>query len=250
MPYIRKTTKIKNRIYRSHVYSARYGDKTIPAKKVKPTRDAVKRVHDRERIQKLNWLIELNFEAGDWSVTLTFRRENRTSDKKELQKIKKDFLKELRKLYKKSGTDFKYILVVEKLKTCVHIHMLINNIPDIGKHVQSIWNFGRVYMSPMYDSENGFEQLASYLLKESTSGNREKGEMNYTRSRNLDTPKTKVEVMPARKWKDEPSPPKGYYLVKDSLITGVNHWGYMYQAYVFEKIPERGEKNRGTFRKL
>lgn len=226
--YIRKMTKVRDRVYVEKVFSARYGDQSIPGPRKKLTRDAVKRSQAKERAKKLQWLIEENFELGDWSVTLTFRKENRTTDKEVLKGIKAELMKELRKLYRKAKTELKYIIVTEKLKSCVHFHVILNDIPKLAKELTRIWTYGRVYTSSLYESDDGFAQLASYLIKEE----KEKGEQSYTRSRNLRVPETKVEVIDSKQWRKEPKPKKGYYIQKGSITDGIsNLTGYRYQYY-------------------
>lgn len=235
MPYIKKTTKIKNKIHVEKVYSARYGKNTIPGPKEKMTREAVQKVNERNRIKKLAWLIELNFELGDWHAVLTFRRENRTTDKKRIREIRTEFLKVLRKLYKKAGMELKYIIVVEHLKTTVHFHAILNDLSGFGKMIRQAWTQGNVSLSPLYESADGFMQLASYLLKEAGTGEKQKGEQVYTRSRNLKIPETTIEVIQSKKWRREPKVPKGYYMEKGSYYEGINVYGYLQQYYTLVK---------------
>lgn len=242
MPYLKKITRVRNKLYVEKVYSARYGKNTIPGPKQKKTREAVRKVNERNRIKKLSWLIEENFEAGDWHVVLTFRKESRTTDQMRIREIRKEFLKALRKIYRKAGEELKYIIVIEHLKTTVHFHAILNDIPKFGKRIREAWTWGNVNLSPLYESEGGFMQLASYLLKE--AGEKEKGEQTYTRSRNLHIPETTVEVIKSRKWRKEPKALKGYYIEKNSLYEGINDWGYWQQYYTLVKI-EGKEKDDG-----
>lgn len=235
MPYIKKTTKIKNEVHIEKVYSARYGKNTIPGPKEKVTRESVKKVNERNRIKKLGWLIALNFEPGDWHAIFTFRKENRTMDRARIREIRKDFLKLLRKLYKKAEAELKYIIVVEHLRTTVHFHAILNDVPGFGKIIREAWTLGNVSLSPLYESDDGFMQLASYLLKEAGTGEKEKGEQTYTRSRNLQVPITTTEIIDSRKWRKEPKAPKGYYIKKGSFREGINTWGYLQQYYTLVK---------------
>lgn len=241
MPYIRKTTRIKDKIYRTHMYSARYGDKTVPGPKKKHTKESVKKSQERERLKKLSWLIELNFEPGDWHVTLTFKKDCRTTDKKKINEIKKELFKQIRKVYRKEKQEFKYIVVVEKLKTCVHLHMIVNDVAGLSKMLPQTWKYGRVYMTPLFDAPCGFSQLASYLLKEVAAGERERGEQAYSRSRNLKMPETVTEVIRADRWLREPKAPKGFMLDKNSLYSGIDTRGYLYQTYRFIRLDKEND---------
>lgn len=241
MPYIKRITKVRNKIYVEKVYSARYGKNTIPGPKEKKTREAVRKVNERNRIKLLGWIIEENYEPGDWHVILTFRKENRTTEKQRIREIRKEFLKALRKMYKKAGAELKYIIVVEHLKTTVHFHVILNDIPGFGKIIREAWTLGNVSLSPLYESTDGFMQLASYLLKEAGTGEKEKGEQAYTRSRNLKVPETTIEIIQSKKWRKEPKAPKGYYIEKGSYYEGINTYGYLQQYYTLVKY-EREEE--------
>lgn len=233
MPYLKKTTKVGNRIYVEKVFSARYGKRTIPGPKKNKTDAAVKKQQQREREKKLRWLIEANFVPGDWHVTLTFRKDCRTTDREKIKAIKKEFMNALRKIYKKEGKELKFVCVTEKLKTCVHFHVVLNDIPHLAKEVTCAWKYGRAYTSSLYESDDGFKQLASYMIKE----DHVKGEQSYSRSRNLIIPETKVEVISAKKWTKEPKAKKGYYIQKGSVKDGISEiTGYQYQYYTMIKI--------------
>lgn len=241
MPYIKKITKIKNKIYIEKVYSARYGKNTIPGPKEKKTKESVRKVNEKNRIKKLAWLIELNFEPGDWHVVFTFRKENRTTDRNRIREIRKELLKALRRIYRKAGVELKYIIVIEHLKTTVHFHAILNDIPKFGKQIREAWTYGNLNLSPLYESDDGFMQLASYLLKEAGTGEKEKGEQTYTRSRNLKIPVTTVEVIKSKKWRKDPKVPKGYYMEKGSFYEGINPWGYLQQYYTLVKYEQEEE---------
>lgn len=234
MPYLKKTTKIKNKLYIEKVFSARYGKNVTPGPKRKKTRESVKKVNQRNRIKRLGWLIDLNYEPGDWHVVLTFRKENRTTDRNQIRDIRKEFLKRMRRIYRDGGAELKYIIVLEHLKTTVHFHAILNDIPKFGRKIRDAWTWGNVYLSPIYDAGRGYMQLASYLLKEA-GAEKEKGEQTYTRSRNLQVPVTTTEVIRSRKWRSDPKAPKGYYVEKGSFYEGINTWGYLQQYYTLVK---------------
>lgn len=236
MPHIKKTTKVRDRIYVQKCYSARYGKHTIPGEKKKQTKESIRQNQQRQRVKKLSWLIEENFEPGDWHITLTFKKENRTKDKDRLQEIWKYFMKELKKAYKKEDVELKYIKVCEHLTTSVHYHLILNDLPMIQKVLPKIWKQGRVNFAPLYDSDDKFLQLASYLVKEKGNGEKEKGTMSYTHSRNLRVPETKVEIVKSMKWRKDPKPIKGYYVEKSSVYSDYDANGYWYQNYTMVKI--------------
>ena len=66
---------------------------------------------------------------------------------------------------------------------------------------------------------------------------------SYSRSRNLAVPRAEKETIYSRRWRQEPKPEKGWYIVSDSVVNGINPvTGYPYQHYMMVKIPEGGGK--------
>ena len=248
MPYIKKTTKTKKSIYVEKVYAPRYGKHTIPGPKQKKTKESVKRVNDRNRIKKLARLIENNFDPGDWHITFTFRKEERTSDPDEISSIKSKLTQKLKRFYKKADQEFRWVFVVEHLKTTIHFHMILQDLPGLGKAVRAIWEKGSVYLTPLYDDGTGYQKLAEYLCKEKSTGEKGRSIQAYSCSRNLERPDTKVEVIKSLKWSQEPKPIKGYYVDKKTVYQGIDDWGYLQQFYTLRKIEDE-KKNDSRHRK-
>ena len=119
MPYLIKITDLPYKREVEKVHSSRYGKKVKPAPKSKPTKEEVEKVNERNRIKKLRRKIEMNFDFGDYHTVLTYRKEERP-EPAEAKTILKDFLKELRKLYRKLGEELKYIVVTEYETTAIH----------------------------------------------------------------------------------------------------------------------------------
>lgn len=222
-------------------HSGNYG---APGKKRQPksrdTPEDVKRVNERQKVRKVWRLILANFKRGDWHLILRYR-DKPMEPKRTLQR----FLGKMRRECKKRGIPFKYIAVTEIGKRGgVHHHMVIEDLPGIQDMVKKSWEEGSTYWADLYESEDSFETLAEYLVKKTTK--EEIPGCSYSTSKNLIIPKPRVEKRPARTWRENPKPKKGFYIVKDSLVNGINPiTGAPYQRYVMKRIRGRGDPDGG-----
>ena len=58
------------------------------------------------------------------------------------------------------------------------------------------------------------------------------------RSKNLEKPKVKTEILKPSEWRDYIQPPKGYYVETDSVVEAVSDEGYPYRFYRLIRIEE------------
>lgn len=218
------------------------------APKRKRTPEEVARQNHRNRVRKVQRLIIANFHKGDWHLILTYRKDLRPATVQEAKGVLKKFLDDMRKAYKKAGYPFKYICVTERgRKGACHHHLIIEDIANLELNTKNLvmkfWDRGRGRFSPLY-LEGEFECLAEYITKEET---KEEGQgCSYSRSRNLIVPKPKKEIIRRKTWRKNPKPKKGYYIVPDSVVNGINPvTGYPYQRYTMRKYaPEEGTHER------
>lgn len=221
------------------------GNYGAPGKKRQPkTRDTpedVKKVNARQRARKVWRLILANFRKGDWHLILRYR-EKPEDPKRELQ----GFLKRMRRDCKKAGIPFKYIAVTEIGRHGgAHHHLVIEDFPRVQSLVKRNWEEGSTFWADLYESEDNFEKLAEYLVKKTTKEN--VPGCSYSTSKNLIIPKPRVEKRQAREWRETPKPKKGFYIVKDSIVNGINPvTGTPYQRYLMKRITkERGDPGGG-----
>lgn len=211
-----------------------------------------------EQIEKINELnaeaklarkINANFTEGDFHLILTYKKELRPLPHQAKKNIC-EFMRNMRREYKKFGAEFKYIQVTEYETTAIHHHLVINDVEGqrIEKLVRSLWKFGGPKFVPL-DHSGQYRELAEYLIKETARTHKKKdgGQMQrYSCSRNLINPKPKTKIIKrATSWQADPKPIKGYYIDQNTLHNGVNPFtGREYQRYTMIKIPER----KGRFR--
>jgi hypothetical protein len=240
--YIKKEYHLKRIIQVENHYPGNYGAPGVPrAQKRKRTPEAIERQNQRNRAKKIQRLILANFEVGDWHLVLKYRPGTRPEKYKDAQKIMRKFLADMRKAYKKAGYEFKYIAVTERGKKgqALHHHLVIEDVCtealNTVKMVKALWPGSQAFIDLYEDGE--YEKLAEYIVKAETKEEQEKGKSTYTRSRNLVIPKPRKKKMKRRSWPMDPVAKKGYYIVKDSVVNGINPvTGYPYQYYTMRQI--------------
>lgn len=243
MPYIKKLYIFRDSIEVEKVFSGRYGKHTPHGKKKKPTPEEVKDINRRNAIKKLRRKIKANFEpVRDYHMVLTYKKTNRP-DPEQAKKNLDKFISNMRRAYRKSGSELKYIIATEYENKAIHHHLIINGIQDTIKLVSKYWPYGHSNFTPLWEEES-MGELAEYLIKETDktfrSGKYQR--QRYRCSRNLVEPVCKVEVVKANTFRKEPKPVKGYYIDKNSIVTGTTkEFGYPYQYYTMIKIEKKRE---------
>lgn len=209
-------------------------------KKRKRTPEEIQRQNQTNRWKKVQRIILANFKEGDWHMILKYLPGKRPESYEEALKQRKKFLDKMREAYKKAGIPFKWVAVTErgKRRGVLHHHLIIEDVTEQDiitvKLVKKLWEHGGVQFVSLYE-DGEYEKLAEYIVKAETK--EECGWATYSRSRNLVVPKPKKEKVYARRWRNPPKPPKGWYVVKDTLINGINPvTGYPYQHYTLKKL--------------
>lgn len=248
--YIQNRWKIKGEIEVENIFSGRYGKRTPPSERRAPTPEEQEKINEKQCIRKLRRKIHANFDKDDLFETLTYKRDCRQDPKgaaHELQLL----LNRLRGIWKRAGTELRYIVVTEYKSKSIHHHLIVNDLPDgtgAKKIAQSWSRNGHANTKYLYE-DGQYERLAEYLIKETSKTFRDPdnpSKLRYSCSRNLVTPVAKTRILKRDDWPEEPREPKGYYLEKGSLVNGVNKMGYRYQYYRLIKIggqkPQHGGK--------
>ncbi len=254
MPYIKGTCKAGRTKEYCFYYSSRYHSKKEGkrAKKGKPTSEAQKKVNARQAEKKLIRKINANFTPDDLYLTLSYKPEEKPKDREEMRKHMENFLRRIRRIYKKAEKVLKYIWVAEiGSRGAMHFHIILSGI-EVSK-IRKAWTFGHVNFQYMWDDGN-YKRLAEYFVKysEKTMGTEEELQgKRWNGSKNLITPPEKKTVIRS---KDHYSMtievPAGFYLDKDSVQQGIHEiTGYSYLNYRIVKFTDRQiEKDRAERR--
>ena len=212
------------------------------SKKGKATCKTQEEINLRIATTNLRRLMNANFCDDDYLVVYDYRPEERPADSKEMQEDMREFLKRLRKIYKQEGQVLKYIYVKERGKRgAAHIHIMISRCGDknIADILKSCWDKGRVHIDPL-DTDGQYEKIANYFHKYASKTIETEGELigkRYYPSKNLDRPEPEKKMIRGvntyyEKIKVEP----GYYLEKDSVVSGKTADGYDYFSYTLHQI--------------
>ena len=235
--YIRRTVRCGKVIEIEKYYApayGRHGHRRAP--KIAPTPEDVTRVNEKNAVNRLRWLINANFGAGDLHAVLTYRREDRPDEAEARIRIQK-CLRLLRKTARTSGTILKYIHAAEYKRRAIHHHMIVSGVTLA--QLQAAWPWGRVHVTPL-DASGEYGTLAAYLVKETratfTDGTAPFAK-RWCASRNLIQPEIRYEVVHAESWRKLPRALKGYILVPDSVEVGVHEvTGQPWQRYWMRQI--------------
>lgn len=231
------------------------GNQVAPGKKRagkgKRTTEEMKRQNETNRWKKLQRIILVNFRAGDWHLILKYKKGAAPEDYKEAVRQRQDFIGKMRQAYKKAGIMFKWIAVTERGKKgqVLHHHLVIE---DIGGAVNTVrlvkkyWVYGNTFFVSLYE-DGEYKKLAEYIVKAETK--EEAGWCTYSRSRNMVIPEPRRRTMKRRIWPEEPRAPKGWYVVKESIVNGKNPYtDRPYQCYDLKRLrPEKKEKGAGRW---
>lgn len=231
-------------------HDGKYGAPGLPRKeKKKKTKEEMLKINLWNKARKCRQRLLEYFHPDDILATWTYRPEERPTD---MQAALKDFQKAIRKVrgqYKKRGYELFWIRNIERgTRGAWHIHLVVNEIGDTASILQKAWSHGGTWSAQIrqgghYDED--FTDLANYMTKsEHTREERKDGEpakprikeSSYNTSKNMPLPEPKVDKL--KRWKKEPKPNKGYYIVR--IYEGINPvTGYKYRRYTQIKFHRR-----------
>ncbi|MBE5937700.1 MAG: hypothetical protein E7265_06690 [Lachnospiraceae bacterium] len=242
-----------------YCYAGNYGakgERRLPRKEVTP--EQIRNQNLRNRANYVRRLIKLNFNSDDLWVTLKYSKGTRKSIK-ELKKDFRNFINRLKRRYKKYNEELKYIYRLEVgKKGGLHVHILVNRIPEADIMITDAWGEGYVNYTPIYDM-GGYKDLAEYIVKRPVAGDEayeqlmlfdapeQRSLVSYNPSRNLKKPVPEVYTYTRRTVEriinEGPVATKGYYIDKNSIISGVNPiTGMSYLHYTEIKIESIHDK--------
>lgn len=144
-----------------------YGEATSGKrrKRYRPTSEAQQRLNDWNSQRHLAQLIEENFSSNDTWIHPTFRDDALPENDDAFKRIFRNFIRRLKRAYKASGAELKYIAVLERSDTGrYHIHMIVNQVLTPAA-LRDLWNMGRVGVDPLEFGEHGLQGLAEYMTK-------------------------------------------------------------------------------------
>lgn len=246
MPYVEETCRAGKIIEVCKYHCARWNCKGGQRKKKEtPTMEAQIKVNLRLAAKKLRRILAENFVDGDILLTLDYRKDLRPGSSILMQEHMTEFLKELRKGFKSRGLILKYVYVKELgRKGGAHIHMVLNycnRLPDI---IRKAWTKGKFHIE-LLNTDGDYSRLAEYFIKYADTTVETEGEQlgkTYYPSKGLKQPKvTKRIIKRVNTYYENIKEEKGYYLIKDSVLSGTTKDGYDYFSYFLHKTTDYEE---------
>lgn len=125
-----------------------------------------KKLNDRHSREHLKRLIHNNFTEDDHVVGLDYDESLLPEDDNIAKSDIRNFLRRLKRLYKKYSEELKYVMVYERSeKGRPHFHLICNNVGIPEKLIRDRWGFGRTDIDPLRFNERGVVQLSTYISK-------------------------------------------------------------------------------------
>lgn len=275
MAYREKIYRFKDSIEYEFTYKGKYGARGEKrASKRKPTKEQIKRQNQKNKEIRTRRLIKANFVSGDLWCCLKYPQGYRIP----LEDVRKDLRKYLvmiRKAYADRGKVLKYIYRLEiGERGGIHVHILVNRIWNAQtdlvlmkaweevlkrRKISSKRASGLLDYKSIYDA-GGYKNLAEYITKQPEEDSKEYKQLSLfapvqqkqllaiSSSRNLIRPEPQVKERThwtmRRLLEIGPTPKKGYYIDKESIVCGINPYtGMSYFKYTEVRI--RGKTERG-----
>lgn len=234
MPYIKQTCKAGKTKEFSFYYSTTYDKKGGSRKKKQnKTKEAQKKVNDRQAERRLTRILNANFDGSCDYITFSYAEDKRPT-KEQLRKDIDHLLRDMRKLYRKEGQEMKYVWVPEiGERGATHIHITVNSIDH--RKLKQLWDKGWISIKPMDDSGQ-YRRLANYFMKYSAKTMKTTNGLmgkRYASSKNLIIPEPEKHPIRSRNaYNHKIDIPSGWYLDKDSIKEAWHEvTGYMYFTY-------------------
>ena len=152
-------------------------------KRCKPTSEIQAKLNQRNAEKKLTRLVHNNFTENDIALHLTYRNGEEPENEADALRVLGNFIKRLKRRYKKAGKELKYISCTEYGKKTgrVHHHLIINGGYDRDE-IEKLWGRGYANSKRLQFEEDGVKGLARYIAKDKHFFKR------WNQSRNLDIP--------------------------------------------------------------
>lgn len=194
MGYRRRTTKAGPRL-EAEIYPVfgREDRGRLREAKKNQTPEKQRRMNEKRAKHQLILLIETNFTAKDYHLTLTYAGD--PPDLKQCRRDVRNFLDRVKRLRIRRGLEeLKYIYAIgHDSGARIHVHMIINGGIDRAE-LERIWAKGRTNAVRLQPDDHGLQGIANYLYRQNVrkrSAGSIQGKKTWVASRNLKRPKTR-----------------------------------------------------------
>lgn len=168
------------------------------AKKAKGrTREAQKRLNERNAQKRITRKINANFGKGDLMITNTYRDGQQPETEEQAQRDMQNFTRRLKALRKRKGLGAtKYVYITERTESKkygirYHHHAIISGDGLDRDEVEALWPYGNSNTKRYQTNDRHLTGFAHYITKKKAT--QEKiTKRRWSASKNLDDPKTTV----------------------------------------------------------
>lgn len=148
-------------------------------RKCRPTSEIQQRLNQRNAAKKLTRLVRLNFGQDDLALHLTYRPGQEPETAETARRDLQNYIRRLKKLYRKQGRELKYICATEHGKKTgrVHHHLIVTGGIDRNT-LEECWGKGFANSKRLQIEEDGLAALSHYMVKDGASYKRWSGSRN------------------------------------------------------------------------
>lgn len=248
--YVKSEMDMGDEIKVRKVMAPMYGNHNRRSKRIKPSREAVKKINFQHRVDLCSAKLKMNFKPHDWHIALTFDPNQYPDVTEEFaKKARADFVVKLRKLCRHDGIELKYLYMSEVgVKSGRwHHHFVLpaptRHDPKAGVTTDMLyecWKYGHIRILNTLYQNGDFHGLAVYFCDKTKGGQSEDtragGRHSYQFSRNCVSPVITYEIISSANWSKKPRAKKGYRIKPGSIYSGETPSGYPYQTYILQKV--------------
>lgn len=148
-------------------------------RKCRPTSEVQKKLNQKNAAKKLTRLVRANFGAEDLALHLTYRPGQEPETAEEAAADLKNYIRRLKRIYKKQGLELKYICTTERGEKNgrVHHHMIVTGGVDRDA-LEEAWGRGFANSKRLQIEEDGLAALSHYMVKDGAKYKRWSGSRN------------------------------------------------------------------------
>lgn len=154
-------------------------------KRTRPTKPAQERLNQKNRERYAYMLIHENFTNKDNALHLTYSDANLPKSLEEAERLLKNYIRRLKRLYKSEGKEFKaFYRTVSSGR--YHHHLIISGGIDRDV-IERAWGLGTCNADRLQFSEQGLVGLSHYIVRQKSSED-EQVKRSFGTTRNLRKP--------------------------------------------------------------
>lgn len=148
-------------------------------KRCRPTSEIQKKLNQRNAAKRLTRIVHMNFTSRDLVLHLTYDPAHTPESAEDALRIVQNYLRTLKRRYRKIGVEFKYILSTEKggRGGRIHHHLIISGGLDRDT-LESLWGRGYANSKRLQFGDEGVSGLTHYITKDDASYKRWSGSRN------------------------------------------------------------------------